>query len=38
MGPTAFHLDRGDRRSRLDAVTETQPVTVSFTVSTYRRL
>ncbi|WUV08926.1 rRNA (guanine-N1)-methyltransferase [Amycolatopsis sp. NBC_01488] len=38
MGPTAFHLDRGDRRARLDALTEAQPVTVSFTVSTYRRL
>ncbi|MFJ9785319.1 putative RNA methyltransferase [Amycolatopsis sp. NPDC101161] len=38
MGPTAFHLDRGDRRSRLDALSEPQAVTVSFTVSTYRRL
>jgi 23S rRNA (guanine745-N1)-methyltransferase len=38
MGPTAFHLDRGDRRSRLDALTEPQAVTVSFTISTYRRL
>ncbi|WP_323335396.1 putative RNA methyltransferase [Amycolatopsis sp., V23-08] len=38
MGPTAFHLDRGDRRSRLDALTEAQEVTVSFAVSTYRRL
>nr|WP_084743301.1 rRNA (guanine-N1)-methyltransferase [Amycolatopsis australiensis] len=38
MGPTAFHLDRGDRRARLDALTEPQTVTVSFTVSTYRRL
>ncbi|MEV6620798.1 putative RNA methyltransferase [Amycolatopsis sp. NPDC051106] len=38
MGPTAFHLDRGDRRARLDALAEPQAVTVSFTVSTYRRL
>ncbi|WP_225955788.1 putative RNA methyltransferase [Amycolatopsis lexingtonensis] len=38
MGPAAFHLDRGDRRARLDALSEPQVVTVSFTVSTYRRL
>lgn len=38
MGPTAFHLDRGGRRERLDALTEPQVVTVSFTVSTYRRV
>ncbi|WP_410670943.1 putative RNA methyltransferase [Amycolatopsis sp. cmx-4-68] len=38
MGPTAHHLDRGGRRERLAAVSEPQPVTVSFTVSTYRRL
>ncbi|WP_370971909.1 putative RNA methyltransferase [Amycolatopsis sp. cg9] len=38
MGPAAFHLDRGDRRARLAALSEPQVVTVSFTVSTYRRL
>ncbi|MGW4523129.1 putative RNA methyltransferase [Amycolatopsis sp. NPDC004378] len=38
MGPTAFHLDRGNRRARLDALREPQTVTVSFSVSTYRRL
>nr|WP_290049950.1 rRNA (guanine-N1)-methyltransferase [Amycolatopsis sp. MEP2-6] len=38
MGPAAFHLDRGDRRARLDALSEPQVVTTSFTVSTYRRL
>ncbi|RSD23867.1 rRNA (guanine-N1)-methyltransferase [Amycolatopsis eburnea] len=38
MGPAAFHLDRGDRRARLDALSEPRVVTVSFTVSTYRRL
>lgn len=37
MGPAAFHLDRGGRRERLDALSEPQVVTVSFTVSTYRR-
>jgi len=37
MGPAAFHLDRGGRRERLDALREPQVVTVSFTVSTYRR-
>ncbi|WP_410636022.1 putative RNA methyltransferase [Amycolatopsis sp. cmx-4-83] len=38
MGPAGFHLDRGDRRARLAALSEPQVVTVSFTVSTYRRL
>jgi 23S rRNA (guanine745-N1)-methyltransferase len=38
MGPTAFHLDRDGRRDRLDALSEPQVVTVSFTVSTFRRL
>ncbi|MGW3965934.1 putative RNA methyltransferase [Amycolatopsis sp. NPDC005003] len=37
MGPAGFHLDRDGRRERLDAVREPQVVTVSFTVSTYRR-
>ncbi|MFC5690997.1 putative RNA methyltransferase [Amycolatopsis mediterranei] len=37
MGPAAFHLDRDGRRERLDALHEPQTVTVSFTVSTYRR-
>jgi 23S rRNA (guanine745-N1)-methyltransferase len=37
MGPAAFHLDRDGRRERLDALHEPQVVTVSFTVSTYRR-
>lgn len=37
MGPAAFHLDRGGRRERLDALSEPQVVTVSFTVSAYRR-
>ncbi|RSM41409.1 rRNA (guanine-N1)-methyltransferase [Amycolatopsis balhimycina DSM 5908] len=37
MGPAAFHLDRGGRRERLDALHEAQVVTVSFTVSAYRR-
>jgi 23S rRNA (guanine745-N1)-methyltransferase len=37
MGPAAFHLDRGGRRERLAALAESQRVTVSFTVSTYRR-
>jgi 23S rRNA (guanine745-N1)-methyltransferase len=37
MGPAGFHLDRGGRRERLDALAEPQVVTVSFTVSTYRR-
>ncbi|MEU5258090.1 putative RNA methyltransferase [Amycolatopsis sp. NPDC021455] len=37
MGPAGFHLDRGGRRERLDALREPQVVTVSFTVSTYRR-
>ena len=38
MGPAAHHLDRGGRRERLDALSESQVVTLSFTVSTYRRL
>ncbi|WP_063607810.1 putative RNA methyltransferase [Amycolatopsis rifamycinica] len=37
MGPAGFHLDRDGRRERLDALAESQVVTVSFTVSTYRR-
>ncbi|WP_242545752.1 putative RNA methyltransferase [Amycolatopsis sp. MtRt-6] len=37
MGPAGFHLDRDGRRERLDALSEAQVVTVSFTVSTYRR-
>ncbi|GHG10717.1 rRNA (guanine-N1)-methyltransferase [Amycolatopsis bullii] len=37
MGPAGFHLDRDGRRERLDALSESQVVTVSFTVSSYRR-
>ncbi|MGV9365421.1 putative RNA methyltransferase [Amycolatopsis sp. NPDC003731] len=36
MGPAGFHLDRDGRRERLDALSESQVVTISFTVSTYR--
>ncbi|HKN53266.1 MAG TPA: rRNA (guanine-N1)-methyltransferase [Amycolatopsis sp.] len=38
MGPAAFHLDRGGRRERLDAITEPREVTLSFSISTFRRL
>ncbi|WP_410623340.1 putative RNA methyltransferase [Amycolatopsis sp. cmx-8-4] len=38
MGPAGHHLDRDGRRERLEAVSEPQEVTVSFSVSTYRRL
>ncbi|MFG1645973.1 putative RNA methyltransferase [Amycolatopsis sp. NPDC049252] len=38
MGPAGHHLDRDGRRERLEALTEAQEVTVSFAVSTYRRL
>ncbi|WP_328443250.1 putative RNA methyltransferase [Amycolatopsis sp. NBC_00438] len=38
MGPAGHHLDRDGRRERLEALSETQKVTVSFSVSTYRRL
>lgn len=38
MGPAGHHLDRDGRRERLAAVSEPQEVTVSFSVSTYRRL
>jgi 23S rRNA (guanine745-N1)-methyltransferase len=37
MGPAAFHLDRDGRRERLAALSEPRVVTVSFTVSAYRR-
>lgn len=37
MGPAGFHLDRDGRRERLAALHEPQVVTISFTVSTYRR-
>jgi 23S rRNA (guanine745-N1)-methyltransferase len=38
MGPAAHHLDRGGRRERLDAITEPRMVTLSFSVTTFRRL
>lgn len=38
MGPAGHHLDRGDRRERLAALSSARAVTVSFTVSTFRRL
>ncbi|MCR6484643.1 rRNA (guanine-N1)-methyltransferase [Amycolatopsis sp. OK19-0408] len=38
MGPAGHHLDKGGRRERLAAISEAQEVTVSFTISTYRRL
>lgn len=38
MGPAGHHLDRERRRERLDALDEPRAVTVSFTVSTFRRL
>ncbi len=38
MGPAGHHLNRDGRRERLAAVSEPQEVTVSFSVSTYRRL
>lgn len=38
MGPAAHHLDKGGRRERLDGLSSSREVTVSFTVSTYRRL
>jgi 23S rRNA (guanine745-N1)-methyltransferase len=38
MGPAGHHLDRGGRRERLEALQEPLAVTVSFTVSTFRRL
>lgn len=38
MGPAGHHLDRGGRRERLAELRDTRAVTVSFTVSTFRRL
>jgi len=38
MGPAGHHLDRDGRRERLEALSEAREVTVSFAVSTYRRV